>query len=54
MTVDFRKNGSFKTSIPAEQFTVKGKYKWKDDVLYITDTTCGIKLLGKRQRKVYR
>ncbi len=51
MTVDFKKDGSFKTTIPAEQFTVEGKYKWKDNVLYITDTTCGKNYWGKYKGK---
>jgi hypothetical protein len=50
-TIDFRKDGTFKVAIPAEQFTVEGKYKFKDDILSITDSTCGTNYWGKYKGK---
>lgn len=39
--LDFRSNGTFETVIPAEHFTVGGQFKFEDDILSITDTSCG-------------
>jgi hypothetical protein len=41
VSLEFRKNGTFKTEIPSEHFIVEGKYKMKGDILYISDTSCG-------------
>ena len=41
ISLEFRKDGSFRTEIPSENFTVEGKYKMKGDMLLISDTTCG-------------
>jgi hypothetical protein len=40
-TIIFRNNGTVRAEIPAEHFTVEGKYKMKGDILYVTDSTCG-------------
>lgn len=40
-SLEFRKNGTLRVEIPAEHFTVEGKYKMKGDIILITDSTCG-------------
>lgn len=45
--IEFRKNETFKTEIPSENFTIEGKYKIKNDMVYITDTSCGGNYWGK-------
>jgi hypothetical protein len=47
INLDFRKDGTVSVAIPAEQFTVTGKYKLKDDILYLSDSTCGSNYWGK-------
>jgi hypothetical protein len=47
ISLDFRKNGTVKVAIPAENFTVEGKFKLKDDILYLNDSTCGLNYWGK-------
>ena len=47
ITLDFSKNGTVKVAIPAEQFTVEGKYKLKGDILYLNDGTCGLNYWAK-------
>ena len=39
--IEFKDDGTFVTVIPAEQFTVGGQYSLKDDILSVTDTSCG-------------
>jgi hypothetical protein len=41
VSLEFRKNGTFRTEIPSEHFTIEGKYKMKGDILSISDTSCG-------------
>jgi hypothetical protein len=43
---DFRSNGTVKVEIPAESFTVEGKYKLKNDILSLNDGTCGLNYWG--------
>lgn len=40
ITINFRSNGTFLSEIPAEHFIVAGEYKFKNDVLSISDTSC--------------
>ena len=40
--LDIRMDGTIKVDIPAENFTVTGKYKMKGDVISFTDSTCGV------------
>ena len=40
ITIHFRTNGTFLSEIPAEHFIVAGEYKFKNDVLSISDTSC--------------
>jgi hypothetical protein len=47
ISLDFRKNGTVKVAIPAENFTVEGKFKLKDEMLYLNDGTCGLDYWGK-------
>ncbi|HLY68825.1 MAG TPA: hypothetical protein VKR53_03795 [Puia sp.] len=47
INIDFRKNGTVKVVIPSENFTVEGKFKLKDDMLYLNDGTCGLDYWGK-------
>lgn len=47
ISVDFRENGTFESTIPADHYTVGGEYKLEGDVLSITDTSCGKNYWGK-------
>src|SRR5579862_794826 len=47
INLDFRKNGTIKVIIPSENFTVEGKFKLKDEILYLNDGTCGLDYWGK-------
>ena len=47
VSLEFRKNGTFRTEIPSEHFTIEGKYKMKGDMLLISDTSCGTGYWGK-------
>ncbi len=51
INIDLRKDGTFKTEIPSEKFTIEGKYKFKEDVMMITDTSCGKNYWGKYKVK---
>jgi hypothetical protein len=44
---DFRSDGSFKAVDDKGGFDINGKYKFKGDVLYISDSTCGTGYWGK-------
>jgi hypothetical protein len=52
-TIIFRSNGTIRAEIPSEHFIVEGKYKIKGDVLYVTDSTCGIGYWGKYKPKFF-
>ena len=41
VSIEFRDDGTFEAVIPAEQFTVGGQYNLKDDILSISDSSCG-------------
>ena len=45
-SIEFREDGSFETVIPAEQFTVGGQYKLNEDILSISDSSCGSNYWG--------
>jgi hypothetical protein len=47
VSLEFRKNGTFRTEIPSEHFTIEGKYKMKGDIVYISDSSCGSGYWGK-------
>ena len=47
ISLEFRKNGTFRTEIPSENFTIEGSYKMKGDMLLISDTSCGTGYWGK-------
>ena len=47
VNIDFRGDGTVKAGIPAENFTVEGKYKYKGDIITLTDSTCGKNYWGK-------
>jgi hypothetical protein len=47
INLNFNNKGIIKVAIPAEQFTVEGKFKFKDGILYISDSTCGSAYWGK-------
>ncbi len=47
INLDFRNNGTVKVIIPSENFTVEGKFKLKDEMLYLNDGTCGLDYWGK-------
>jgi hypothetical protein len=49
--LNFAPDGKLVVNIPSEQFTVTGKYKMKDDILYLTDSTCGSGYWGKYTEK---
>jgi hypothetical protein len=51
VTIIFRDNGTIRAEIPAEHFTVEGKYKVKGDIFYIMDSTCGAGYWGKYKSK---
>jgi hypothetical protein len=51
VTLDMRTDGTVKVDIPAEKFTVIGKYKLNGDVLSFTDSTCGVNYWGKYKVK---
>lgn len=53
VTIIFRDNGTIRAEIPAEHFTVEGKYKVKGDILYVTDSTCGTGYWGKYKSKFF-
>jgi hypothetical protein len=46
-TIIFRSNGTVRAEIPAEHFIVEGKYKMQDNILLVTDTSCGNGYWGK-------
>ena len=52
-TIIFRNNGTVRAEIPSEHFTVEGKYKIKDDILYVMDSTCGTGYWGKYKSKFF-
>jgi hypothetical protein len=47
INLNFNDNGVLKVAIPADQFTVEGKFKFKDGILYISDSTCNSNYWGK-------
>ena len=52
-TITFMKDGKFVSEIPAEHFTVGGRYKLDRDVLSISDTSCNEKYWGKYKISFY-
>ena len=53
VTITFRDNGTIRAEIPSEHFTVEGKYKVKDDIVYVMDSTCGTGYWGKYKSKFF-
>lgn len=53
VTIIFRDNGTIRAEIPSEHFTVEGKYKVKDDLVYVMDSTCGTGYWSKYKSKFY-
>ena len=53
VTIIFRNNGTVRAEIPSEHFTVEGKYKVKDDIVYIMDSTCGTGYWGKYKQTFF-
>ncbi|HEX4852004.1 MAG TPA: hypothetical protein VFV08_14415 [Puia sp.] len=51
--IEFRKNGTFETYLPAEKFTVGGKYKLEEDILSLNDTACDPNYWGKYNEKFF-
>jgi hypothetical protein len=53
VTIIFRSNGTIRAEIPSENFTVEGKYKVKDDIVYVMDSTCGTGYWGRYKSKFF-
>ena len=53
VTIVFRNNGTIRAEIPSENFTVEGKYKVKDDIVYVMDSTCGTGYWGRYKSKFF-
>lgn len=51
VTIIFRDNGTIRAEIPAEHFTVEGKYKVKGDMVFVMDSTCGTGYWSKYKSK---
>ncbi len=51
VNIELRKDGTFKTEFPDEHAVIGGQYKFKDDIMSITDTTCGKNYWGKYKVK---
>lgn len=46
-SVEFMSDGKFLAKIPSQHFIVGGKYKFKKEVLSISDTSCNANYWGK-------
>ena len=53
VTIIFRNNGTVRAEIPSEHFTVEGKYKIKDNIVSIMDSTCGTGYWGKYKQTFF-
>ncbi len=45
--IEFRSNGTFVANLPTENYIVGGKYKFKKDMLLVSDTSCNALYWGK-------
>lgn len=47
ITLNFKTDGTFLGEIPAEHFVVAGEYKFQNDILSMSDTSCNKNYWGK-------
>ena len=45
--IEFRSDGTFIANLPTEHYVVGGKYKFKKDILLVSDTACNALYWGK-------